>query len=371
MTIPNVARLISAILFSVGPVTSVYADGPPAPPPRYTEHLDLGYYLRADGSKQPIKTLADWEIRRLHALAAMQEVMGPLPSPARRVPLDVKKVEEMKVGKLVRRKITYRTDPFGRVSAWLFLPEDSRLAVARQGSARLPAVLCLHQTIKIGKDEPAGLGGHPSLHYALHLAERGFITLAPDYPSFGEHAWKFADAKHGYQSGTMKAIWDNIRAVDLLQSLPEVDPHRLGVIGHSLGGHNALFTAVFEPRLTAIVSSCGFTSFLKDDMPSWTGPVYMPRITSVYKNDARKMPFDFTEIVAALAPRPFLACAATRDDDFAVDGVRDVMNSARPIYRLYKTVDNLQAYFPDAPHSFPADARKRAYEFLERYLGGK
>lgn len=345
----------------LGPV--VLSQGPSAPP-AYKEHLDLDYYLAADGKKHPIKTAADWQLRRGHILAAMQQVMGPLPMPDSRVALDVEKVEESKVGKLLRRKLRYRSDAFGTVSAWLFLPMASPLSV----NGRAPAVLCLHQTTKIGKDEPAGLGGQPSLHYALHLAERGFITLAPDYPSFGEHRWNFADPKPGYKSGTMKAIWDNVRAVDLLQSLPEVDPKRLGVIGHSLGGHNALFTAAFEPRLKVIVSSCGFTSFLKDDMPSWTGPVYMPRIASVYKNDAKKMPFDFTEIVAALAPRPFLACAATKDDDFAVDGVRDVLNSARPIYQLYQAGDSLQAYYPEAKHSFPADARQRAYEFLERHL---
>lgn len=331
----------------------------PTPPPIYKEHLDLTYYLMRDGKSQPIRDLTGWEVRRRHALAGMQQVMGPLPPPAWRVPLDIEKLEETKVGDLVRRKISYRTDPFARVSAWLFLPASK---------PKSPAILCLHQTTNIGKDEPAGLGGHPSLHYALHLAKRGFITLAPDYPSFGAHRWDFADPKHGYRSGTMKAIWDNIRAVDLLQSLPEVDGNRLGVIGHSLGGHNALFTAAFEPRLVAIVSSCGFTSFLKDDMPSWTGPRYMPRITSVYKNDARRMPFDFTEIVAALAPRPFLACAATKDNDFDVAGVRDVMTAARPIYDLHKAGDRLQAFYPEAPHSFPDEARQRAFEFLERAL---
>lgn len=340
-------------------------DGPvgrfaPAPPPTYKEHLDLSYNLTADGKKTPIRTPTEWDVRRRHLQESMQLVMGHLPPPAWRVPLDVQNVEEGKVGDLVRRKISYRTDPFGQVSAWLFLPPSKK---------KLPAVLCLHQTTNVGKDEPAGLGGHASLHYALHLAQRGFITLAPDYPSFSTYRWDFADLKHGYQSGSMKAIWDNIRAVDFLQSLPEVDGERLGVIGHSLGGHNALFTAVFESRLKAVVSSCGFCSFLKDDMPSWTGPRYMPRIASIYKNDARRMPFDFTEIVASLAPRAFLACAATKDNDFDVAGVRDVMASARPIYELHKAKDALQAYYPEAPHSFPADARKQAYEFLAKRLG--
>src|SRR5690606_33790308 len=113
-----------------------------------------------------------------------------------------------------------------------------------------------------GKVEPAGLGGNPNLHYALHLAQRGYITLAPDYPSFGEYEYDF-EPKHGYRSGSMKAIYDNIRAIDVLQSLPAVDDERIGCIGHSLGGHNTMFTMFFDERIKVGVSNCGFTRFHK------------------------------------------------------------------------------------------------------------
>ena len=75
-------------------------------------------------------------------------------------------------------------------------------------------MLCLHQTIAIGKGEPVGLGGKESLHYALHLVKRGYVCLAPDYPSFGDYPYDFKAAfrRGDYQSGTMKAIWNNMRA---------------------------------------------------------------------------------------------------------------------------------------------------------------
>lgn len=205
------------------------------------------------------------------------------------------------------------------------------------------------------------------MRYGVELARRGFIVLAPDYPSFGEHTYDFA-AHPEYASGTMKAIWDNSRAVDLLTQMPEVDPARIGVIGHSLGGHNAIFTALFEPRLKAVVSSCGFTSFKTDDVPSWTGPNYMPRIATVYQNDAARLPFDFDELIAALAPRPFLAVAATRDNDFDVSGVKDTLESARPAYQLLGAPDALTGLYPDSPHDFPPAAREAAYRFLETAL---
>ncbi|HEY2251148.1 MAG TPA: alpha/beta fold hydrolase, partial [Planctomycetaceae bacterium] len=250
-----------------------------------------------------------------------------------------------------------------RLRAYLFLPP-------RDGNAKLPAVLCLHQTVKIGKEEPAGLGGNPNLHYALHLANRGYVTLAPDYPSFGERPYDF-DPKYGYTSGTMKAIWDNMRGIDLLQSLPEVDAERIGCIGHSLGGHNTMFTAAFDTRIKALVSNCGFTRFHKyydGKLSGWTSDRYMPRIAGVYENNPDKVPFDFTEIVAAFAPRPFLASSPVRDSNFEVSGVRDVIAAARPIYELYGKPDNLQANYPESEHDFPADARDVAYRFFDKHL---
>src|SRR5205823_3962381 len=138
------------------------------------------------------------------------------------------------------------------------------------------------------------------------------------------------DPKKGYVSGTMKAIWDNIRAVDLLQELPEVDAERIGCIGHSLGGHNTMFTAAFEPRLRVLVSSCGYCRFHKDDVDSWHGPRYMPRIKTLFKDSADLMPFDFPEVIGTFAPRPFLTCAAVKDKDFDVNGVKESIAMARP-----------------------------------------
>ena len=330
------------------------------PPVSYDEHHDLTYHYDRAGERHEVKNRADWQVRRGHILDNMQSVMGRLPSVMSRVPLDVKVIEEKQIGSLTRRKVSYQSDPHDRVTAWLLIPEQEL-------NKKLPAMLCLHQTVRPGKDEPVGLSGKQNMHYALELAQRGYVTLAPDYPTMGESRFDFA-VNPEYVSGTMKAIWDNVRAVDLLQSLPEVDATRIGVIGHSLGGHNAMFTAAFEPRLKVIVSSCGFTTFQKDDVPSWTGPRYMPRIATVFKNDANRVPFDFNEIVTTFAPRPFLACAATGDRDFDVTGVQDVIKSARPIYELLGQDAHLQAIYPESPHDFSPTARQAAFEFLDQHL---
>lgn len=334
------------------------------PAPHYAEHQDLGYFLDDQGHKVPVRTPANWQQRRAHILAHMQAVMGPLPAANRRVPLATEVLEEVEVDGIRRRKISYATEAGNRVTAYLLLPGAA-------GEPKRPAVLCLHPTTKIGKGEPAGLGDRPDLHYALHLARRGYVTLAPDYPSFGDYRHDFA-ADPAYASGTMKAIWDNMRAIDLLESLPEVDGERIGCIGHSLGGHNTMFTAAFDPRIKALVSSCGFTRFHKyrgGALKGWTAGCYMPRIRTVHHENPDEMPFDFTEIVAAFAPRPFLACAPERDDNFDMSGVQDCIAAARPVYELHGAADNLQAHYPDAAHDFPAATREVAYRFLDAHLG--
>jgi pimeloyl-ACP methyl ester carboxylesterase len=340
------------------------------PAPKYAEHQDLSYVLDANGLKQPIKSPADWAKRREHAAAWMQTVMGPLPNPQKPVPLDMKVEEKTAVGELSRWKISYQTDSTERrVKAYLFLPKSATEVTGADISPH-PAILCLHQTTNIGKSEPSGLGGSPNLHYALHLAQRGYITLAPDYPSFGEYPYDF-DAKYGYTSGSMKAIYDNIRAVDLLQAMPQVHKERIGCIGHSLGGHNTMFTAFFEPRIKCLVSNCGFTRFHKyynGALKGWTSSRYMPLIDSRHHNSPEEVPFDFPEIVAGFAPRPFLASSPIGDSNFEVSGVKDSIASAKPIYELFGAADNLQANYPNCAHDFPEDVRKVAYEFFDKHL---
>jgi acetyl esterase/lipase len=331
--------------------------------PSYAEHQDLTYYLTNEGERRAVRTPQDWQQRRRHIVLGMEQVMGPLPKPARSVPLNVVILEEHRDEKFTRRKVAYCTDrPNRRVTGWLLLPNGER-------STRRPAMLCLHQTTPSGKDSPVGLADRPTLHYARELAERGFVTLSPDYPSLGEHEHDFEADE--YASGSMKAIYDNVRAIDFLRSFSEVDPERIGCIGHSLGGHNGLFTAVFDERIKAIVTCCGFTRFhryMKGDLTGWSGPRYMPRIKSHYGLLPDRMPFDFTEVIAAIAPRAVFVVAPEHDDNFDVGGVRDVVAAAGPVYELFSQPEQLRAIYPDAGHDFPDAARHEAYDFLSASL---
>jgi len=372
------AALALAGLAAAGALADTPATGPApkAAPPFYADKSNVLTYVDQAGQVQPVRTPAHWRVRRGHILESMQQVMGPLPPPGNKVPPDVKVVAERIADGVIRRKITLASEKGDRVPAWLLIPAGL--------AAKAPAVLCLHQTIAIGKDEPAGLGGSDNLHYGLELAKRGYVTLCPDYPNFGEYKCDPYAARAsqrgstapkgsstGYASATMKGVWNHMRAIDVLEATAEVDAGRIGCIGHSLGGHNAIFLAAFDDRVKAVVSSCGFNSFAKyagGDLAGWSHAGYMPRIASLYGKDPRKMPFDFTEVLAALAPRPVFINAPLRDSNFEVSGVRDCLAAAGPVYALLGAADKLVAVHPDAGHDFPPAVRTAAYEFLDSVL---
>jgi len=328
--------------------------------PFYPGKSDLLYYLDARGNRHPARSLRDWSRRRAHILEGMQMVMGPLPARSGKPRLET--VEEHEEPLFTRRKIRYEAEAGDFVPAWLFLPKSS--------SSRARAAVCLHQTVRIGKDEPAGFGGKPNLRYARELAGRGWVTIAPDYPNFGEY--KIDVYAKGYHSATMKGIVNHMRAVDVLLTLRQVDPQRIAACGHSLGGHNALFLAAFDTRVRAAVTSCGFTSFPRyygGDLTGWSHKGYMPRIAEVFGKSPERMPFDFPEILGLIAPRALFINAPVRDANFDVTGVRDCVRSARAVYEsIYRRPQALAVEYPEAGHDFPAEVRQRAYEFIERWL---
>jgi len=352
----------------------VVAVGRPAKAPQAganrLDRLDLLQYRDTNGRVLPVTTAAHWARRRAEILAGMQQVMGPIPGPERRVPGDLQVTSETDCGRYVRRAITYASGPAERTPAWLLVPKQ-----ALNGGARARAVLCLHPTdATIGHDVVVGLGGRANRAYAAELAERGFVTLAPSYPLLAGYQPDVLGL--GYASGTMKAIWDNVRGIDLLASLPFVAPGPVGAIGHSLGGHNAIYTAAFDDRIGVVVSSCGldlYTDYYGGDPKVWQADKgwcqlrYMPRLLA-YAGRLADIPFDFAEIIAALAPRPCFISAPLRDSNFRWQSVDRIAAAARPVYALLGAPDALTVTHPDSEHDFPDAVRQQAYALLERGL---
>lgn len=332
--------------------------------PRLPDHRQLLVYLDEGGRVQPVTTAQQWSRRREQILRGMEEAMGPLPDRSGLGPPDVEVLQQHAGDGFRRLTLSMVPEPGDRLRVDLYLPAD--LAPGQ----RRPAMLALHPTSRLGKDVVAGLGPLPNRAYALELAQRGYVVVAPDYPSFGDSKdYRFDEDR--YASGSMKGIFNHMRSVDLLCAREEVDPQRIGVIGHSLGGHNALFVAVFDTRLKVVVSSCGwcpFHDYRGANLLPWSKDCYMPRIREAYGLDPDRVPFDFYEVVAALAPRAFFSNSPLRDSNFDVAGVKKGIAEAGKVYRLLGVPDALQARHPDSAHDFVPEVRREAYEFIDRAL---
>jgi len=284
-------------------------------------------------------------------------------------PLSPEEIEQVDLGDVVREKVTYAVENGERVPAFLFIPKDA--------GGRHPAVLCHHQhagQFEVGKDGPAGLGSTPDQRYAIELARRGYVTIAPDALCFGERQdpaqklhkadYERFEALHRLTEGKTlqgKYVWDARRALDYLQTRPEVDPARLGMIGHSLGGQETLFTTAADPRIKAAVSSCGFGSLrtLKRDRILHNFALFVPGLAASG---------DYGAVLALVAPRPFLVAARTDDPIFPKDGIEETVASARRAYVAAGAEDRLATFYEPGPHQFSDTMRAAAYAWLDRWL---
>src|SRR4051812_49956557 len=129
---PRFAR--SAWLFLLGGAGSAIAAPPASAPPAYPEHANLMVVRDASGQERPVTTPADWEVRRGHILAHLQEVMGPLPE-RKRGPVDFEVLMTRQEPGYLLEKISIASEPGDRVPAWLLTPD----AIARS-KRRGPAI---------------------------------------------------------------------------------------------------------------------------------------------------------------------------------------------------------------------------------------
>ncbi|MFK8113506.1 MAG: endonuclease/exonuclease/phosphatase family protein [Rubripirellula sp.] len=338
----------------------------PAPKARPI-HRDILEAPNPNGNWSVAVDPEQWSSRRQAIVAAMQKVMGELPARPGEPP-KVTLIEETDCGDYVRRKITYRSQPKCETPAYLCIPKQ----VLRDPSLRTPAILCLHPTDNaIGHDVVVGLGGKANRQYASELAQRGYVTLSPSYPLLAGYQPDLQAL--GWQSGTQKAIWDNMRGIDLLESMTFVDKDKFGAIGHSLGGHNSIFTAVFDQRIKGVVSSCGFDAFpdyYGGDQnkwkagKGWTQLRYMPKLAD-YQGRLNEIPFDFDQLLAALSPRSVLIVAPLHDSNFQAASVDRVTATARKVFALHGSADQLRVLHPDCNHDFPAEYRESAYQMFD------
>lgn len=315
-----------------------------------------------------VNSLAQWPSMRGEIESTVLSMLGPIAK--ERVELQTKTVDEMQFSGYVRRRVNYFVDEWERVSAWLFVPDRKD---------EMPGILCCHQAVTQGKDEPAGLEGDPCMFMAQRYAELGYVTIAPDSITAGDRisaGLSAFDTKSFYKdnpksSAMARMLSDHFYALDVLCEVKRVDSARLGVIGHGLGAQNALFLAAFDERVQTCVASGGFTRFATDKDPArWVrdgGFVYFPQLREAIKT--KKYPYDWEHILALCAPSPTLVVASSGDSEYGnTKGCEKAVELASNVYRLLGAAEALSILVHDGPRRLPPEVYEAADEWFERWL---
>jgi dienelactone hydrolase len=321
------------------------------------EHLpvpDLGLkplLLAADG--QGIESKQSWEKQRQLLRAVWLQRLGKPPTKPKSLSV---RVESREIEPdHVRQLVSFASEGDDRIRAYLLLPKD-----LRDGEQR-PAIVVFHPTTKETLREPVGLGKRRDMALALQLVRRGYITLSPecfimkkDGPR--SQAQELARRRPGW-TGLGKMTFDASRCVDYLETLPRVDRSRIGCLGHSLGAKEVLYAMAFEPRYQAGVFNEGGIGLR---MSNWTDPWYL---TEAMKKQIPEM--EHHQVMALFAPRPFLVLGGgSADGDDSWPFVKEV----RAVYELLGAKDRIGLCNHKAGHTFPDEARRLAYRWLDHWL---
>ncbi|MBN1503560.1 MAG: acetylxylan esterase [Candidatus Eisenbacteria bacterium] len=329
--------------------------------------------LWVDGSGYvEVTSPEQWAVKRTVMLDVLFDFL--LPHPEELQPPDLTLVSEEQEEGYVRKTVEYSTLPGERVRAYLLIPDGVALPA--------PAVLALHQTTCSGKREVVGLGGDRTLAYGLDLVRRGYVVLAPDGITFGERVagapcgdTRAVYRKFPHWSALGIMTWEAMQAVNVLFSLPEVDTSRVGCLGHSHGGYGTILLAAVDERIKASVSSCGFMGMCDDAEPvRWArdaGFVFMPELGPYIKK--RVFPFDFHELLALVAPRPFMNISAENDAIFP-GSAESSERACAEVEQVYERIYGEERVFKNLTHpfghKFPTPVKVRAYNWLDSWLKG-
>ena len=236
--------------------------------------------------------------------------------------------------------------------------------------AKLPTVIWLHGF-------SCSLGYmwvyHSDLHPILALVRAGYAVLAYDQTGNGSREMEAGQfyARYPHWSQTGRMVEDARAGVDVLSKDPIVDASRIYVFGYSIGGTVGLYAAALDSRIAGVVSISGFTPMRTDVPERGDGGVaryssergLMPRLGFFVGHEAQ-IPYDFHEVLAAIAPRPLLVVQPTLDRDATPADVAAAVEQARQVYALYGAADKLQLREPWDYNRLPEKTQDEAIAWM-------
>ncbi|HEX2514543.1 MAG TPA: hypothetical protein VH257_07535 [Chloroflexota bacterium] len=346
--------------------TNPLPEAPPLSREMLAAHL-LRRFVEASAAnaarRASIRDAAAWEVERSRLLGAYQEALGRFPE---RTPLNPRQTGVLERGPYRIEKLIYETQPGLLVTALAYVP---------RGNPPFPGVL-----VPCGHTEN-GKAGETYQRVCIGLASKGYFVLTYDPIGQGERAlyWGPAERRsalggcttqHSYAGNqcfllginlAQYMVWDSIRGIDYLASRPEVDPSRLGMAGNSGGGTNTAYTAPLDQRIAVAVPCCYITTLEWRRRSGTTG--------DAEQNLLGQLPagLDHADLLRLVAPRPLLAGSAALDF-FPLEGARESVAAAAPLYATLGAPDAIAHAVAEAPHGYSRDLRRATFRWLNRWL---
>ncbi|MCZ2344329.1 MAG: prolyl oligopeptidase family serine peptidase [Bacteroidales bacterium] len=323
-----------------------------------------------------LTTQADWEKRRPELRRQFLEMMGLWPLPAR---TDLKPVITGKVegeGFTVE-KVHFQSWPGLYVTANLYLPKD-----AATTGKKYPTILyvCGHGNVVID-----GVSYGSKVHYQYHpawFATHGYVAIVLDTLQLSEIPGLHHGTHHlnlwwwqtrGYTPAGIEC-WNAMRALDYLETRPEVDTKHIGVTGRSGGGATSWWILAADERPQAFVPVAGIADLEAHLCHGAVAPfqdgVISGHCDCMYPVNSYR--WDFSMVAALAAPRALLLGNSDNDRIFPVDGYRRIAEKVRKVYALYGPAaeEKFQLLETKGPHVDTPELRIGINKWMNRWLKG-
>ena len=332
------------------------------------DELERYFEARVASLENPmaeIETLAQWEEIRPKLRQQLLEMLGLDPMPEK-TDLNVTvtgKIERDDLDFTVEN-IHFQSRPGLYVTGNLYLPKK------REG--KIPAVLyvCGHARVKV---DDVSFGNKAAYHHhGAWLARNGYACLTIDTLQLGEiegihHGTYNHDrwwwVSRGYTSAGVEA-WNCVRALDYLQSRPEIDGEKLGVTGRSGGGAYSWWISTIDERIKCAVPVAGIAS-LRNHVIDGCVEGHCDCMFQV-----NTYAWDYGQLAAMIAPRALLISNTDNDRIFPVDGVFDVYAQTRKIYELHEGAKAIGLNIEEGPHTDTQPLRTSAFHWFNRHFKG-
>jgi len=344
------------------------AAAPPKPDTSRGDRMFADYFraetARLAGRSLDAKTVQDWIANRDEYRRQLAEMLGLWPEPER---TDLKPVVTGKTdhADFTVENLHFQSRPGLYVTGNLYVPKGL--------TKPAPAILyvCGHGSVK--KDGVAYGAKAAYQHHGGWFARNGYVCLLIDTLQLGEieglHHGVFREGMwwwydRGYTPAGVEA-WNSIRALDYLQSRPEVDGTRLGVTGRSGGGAYSWWAAALDERIKAAVPVAGITD-LQNHVVDGAIEGHCDCMFQV-----NTYGWDYAQVAALVAPRPLLLSNSDKDNIFPLEGVVRTHAKLREVYRRYNAADKLGLLITEGPHKDTQELQIPAMHWFNRHLKGE